>query len=165
MPSTNHRGAGATPVPVPVSAARANAADGTTYSAAPAARRSHRLDRISSLPNLAAARPARATATSVVFHPMRPGEVSAPAPPAAIAPATPGDPQARDRRAYARARAILDDLALLQTGLLSGEADSVVLRRLAGTAPGPTNDPRLAELVAHASLRAQVEIARRETRA
>ncbi len=120
------------------------------------------MDRISGLPPPATARPARPAATAVPFRPVRAEGAAATTADLAVTAPPPRDPGARDRRAAARARAILADLSLLQSGILAGATDTVVLRRLADSAPTPADDPRLADLLAHASLRAQVELARRE---
>ena len=90
--------------------------------------------------------------------------VAGAAPAHAVSPSTsfPDQPSGRDRRAAARARLMLSDLSALQAGLLSGDADPAVLRRLAAAAAqGVAADPILAEALAGISLRAQVELARR----
>jgi hypothetical protein len=74
-----------------------------------------------------------------------------------------GDERERNERAAARAESLLEEIAGLQRELLGGAPDPMRLQRLAALQQGESGaDPALQEVVAAISLRAQVELARRE---
>ncbi|WP_376092465.1 flagellar assembly protein FliX [Roseomonas sp. CCTCC AB2023176] len=123
------------------------------------------MDGIASIGRGLAARTARPASSPGGFRlaPSRTETLLATAAADAVAPppVPTDDSAARDRRAAARARRILADLATLQAGLLSGTTDAAALRRLAESAAAEKpSDPVLAEALAALSLRAQVELAR-----
>ncbi len=72
-----------------------------------------------------------------------------------------------DRKARRHGQDILSELGRLQRALLSGEADSQTLTRLATLVEQqpPVDDPRLRAVLEAVRLRARVELARREAAA
>ncbi len=74
-----------------------------------------------------------------------------------------GEEQDRDEQATRRAESLLEEIAGLQRELLGATPDPARLARLAALQQGEAGaDPRLREVVAAISLRAQVELARRD---
>lgn len=72
---------------------------------------------------------------------------------------------AQRRDAERRGESLLDQLEELRLGLLSGALSRASLERLAAVLKGraaPTEDPRLAEILAEIELRAAVELAKYE---
>lgn len=103
------------------------------------------------------------------------GEARAAAPPTVAAPdpasllpllalQAEDEATARNRRTQDRTRALLDELAALQSALLAGRAESGLLARLTSLAsvPNEASDPRLAEIADWVALRASVMLARLE---
>ena len=69
----------------------------------------------------------------------------------------------RDAAARRRGSALLDALAELQKGLLSGQVSRAALGRLAALAEGESGaDPALREILDQVSLRARVELLKRK---
>lgn len=74
-------------------------------------------------------------------------------------------PDAREREARRRGRAVLEALSSLQGGLLGGGDPGPIVERLAATVATMTAsaDPALHAILAAIKLRAMVELARRES--